>query len=70
MKTTAYILRYWHAIKGHKGFYYPSEKSEDLAFSCWIEGEVMPWLVPSNMVCFDTGTSLIFIMKDDIVSRS
>lgn len=66
MKTTAYISKYWDAVKGHKGFYYPSESSLELAFHCWIEGDIMPWLAPSNMVCLDTGVSLIFVLKEDI----
>jgi len=70
MKTTAYISKYWDAVKGHKGFYYPSPNSVDLSFSCWVEGRIMSWLAPSNMVCLDTGSSLVFVLKKDIVNRS
>lgn len=68
MKATAYISKYWDAVKGHKGFYYPSSDSVDLAFSCWFEGTIMPWLAPSNMVCVDTGSSLVFVLKQDILN--
>jgi hypothetical protein len=70
MKTTVYISKYWDAVKGHKGFYYPSESSLELAFNCWVEGDIMSWLAPSNMVCLDTGVKLIFVLKKEIVSWS